>query len=228
MHTEGSVLQDELVPDLQIFTGADEIRNTSGTATLTLNASGNLSLNIAASQACVFVCSELESYRTGVYATTQLTQEQFGTAAAQPGPSTVANTSGPLSLAQAKPPVTAAQMATLGNILRGPMPKGFMITSIDVIYNVGVVPLTTAQVGITKTAFVNNVAPAVTNILAKAANGLPTAVQANPYVTNVPIASPVLITSTDTELIIEVDLTTAATGTCNFYGFVLHVSYNLN
>lgn len=226
--TEGIWQQNTAPNDMQIFIDPHHIWVASGAATLTRSGAGLVNLAIAASEVCVFEASFTPNLRTGMYATPALDQEQFGTAASQPGPSTVANTSGPLGLTPGFPPILAANMATLGNIQRGPIPKGIQINSLDVIYTVGGVALTTATIGLTSTVFANNAAPVVNVLLANAANGLPTAVQANPYVTNVPISMPAFITNQDAEPIIELDLTTAAGGTATLYGIVARCSFNYN
>lgn len=230
--TEGRWEGNTPFPDLTIFVGADEIRNTSGTATLTLNASGDYSLNIGNSQACVFTVSEASLLRSGVYASSY-DQQQFGTAAGVAGPSTVAGTSGPLGLKPGFPPLAASQMATLGAIQTGPIAKGLQINSVTAIYSVTALALTLAQIGVTKTQFANNAALVVTNVLAKAANGLPTAIgtgASNPYCATVAMTAPVAMTPgsvAGTELLIELDLTTGASGTARLYGFSVNCSFNL-
>ena len=226
--TEGMWEQALPQSDLQMFIGADQIRNTTGAPTLTLNASGDLSLNLGASSSAVFMVSATDFVRTGRYATTAIDQEQFGTAASQPGPSTVSGTSGPLALQPGYPPLKASQMATLGAIQTGPIPKGFQINSIDVVYLITGAALTSIAVGLTKTVFANNTANAVTSLLTKAQNGLALAIQANPYVINVAVPSPAMLVSADTEALIELDVTTPASSAFRLYGFVLHCSYNLN
>jgi hypothetical protein len=227
-YTDGKWEQGTPQSDLQIFIGASDFVDTSAHATLASAGAGLFSLNVAASLAATLFVNLKSMLRTGVYATPALTQEQFGTAAAQPGPSSVSGTSGPLALLAGYPPLTTAQLATLGHQLTGPLPRGIQIDSIDVIYAVGTNALTTATIGLTKTVFVNAVAPAVTNIIALGANGLPTAAAAQPYVTNVANAAPVMITDSDAELICNVNLTTPAGGTAVFYGIVVKAHYNLN
>ena len=221
-------MQNTAPTDMQIFIDPHHIFASSGVAAVTRDGSGLINLAIGASQACVFQAFFTPNTRTGMYATPALDQEQFGTAASQPGPSIVANTSGPLALKPGFPPILAADMATLGAIQRGPIPKGIQINSIDAIYLVTGVALTLATVGVTKTVFANNTAPAVTNLLANASNGLPTAVQAQPYVKNVPLTAVAFLTDNDVEPIIELDLTTAAGGSAKLYGLVAHCSFNFN
>jgi hypothetical protein len=156
--------------------------------------------------------------------------EAFGTAAATPGPSTVANTRGLSGLPPGHPPQPAATLATLTGGVNGPQPKGFQITSIDVIYSVATLAAAAATVGVTDTVFVSGAAPVVTNRIALGANSLPTAIggAAGPYVKNVPVTAPAFPTTANTETIVNVNLTGGASGTVEFYGVVLYVAYNLN
>jgi len=68
----------------------------------------------------------------------------------------------------------------------------------------------------------------VTNLIVLGTNGLATAIQANPYVINVPVTSPAMITSADTEQTLNVNITAGATGTVKFYGAVVRAHFNFN
>jgi hypothetical protein len=225
--SEGRFEGNTSYPDLQFFLGFDDFIDTSAHVVNATQGAGLASQTLAASLAATLFSNVEPWLRTGVYASSY-DQEQFGTAAGVAGPTTVANTSGPLALLPGIPPILAANLATLGNMQRGPVPKGMQIDSMDVIYTVTGAPLTTATVGLTKTVFVNNTAPAVTNLIALGANGLPTAVQAQPYVTNVPVTTPAMITSADAEILLNLNLTTPAGGSAIFYGVVFHCHYNFN
>lgn len=225
-HSEGRWTAATAASDMEIFVGASKFIDTAGFATIAYTA-GKFTWHVPATDASIFVADIGEAIRrTGEYATAAGSQSQFGTAASQPGPSKVAGTSGPLALKPGYPPLTAAQLATLGNIQTGPIPKGIQINSFDVIYTVAGLAAAVATCGILKTVFANNVAPAVTNIVAVAANGLPTAIQANPYLTNVLVPSPAMITDSQAEILGIVNLTSGATGTVDFYGINLHCSFN--
>ena len=231
-YTEGRWEQGTPFPDMTIFVGPDELKNTSGTATLTLNAPGDLSLNIGASQTCVFLVTEASMLRSGVYANAALDQSQFGTAASQPGPSLVPGTSGPLGQKAGYPPIPASQMTTLGAVLTGPMPKGIQINSIVPIYSVQGGALSSIALGVTSTKFANNAAFVVTNLLAKAQNGLllaNTTGAATPYTNAVAMPTPSFIVgaATGVEALLELDLTTGA-GTARLYGINMNCSFNFN
>lgn len=236
MSTSDTVWEsNESFPDLTIFVGAELFTDFAGLATLpAAPAAGLIYKTVPSGDAAKFFSSLHLLLRSGVYATTSRNQEQFGTAAGVPGPTTVANTGDPLALAFPKPPVLNVDMATVGGvsggagILRGPKPKGIRINSVDVIYQVLAVNAAAATMGLTNTSFANLVAPVVTNLIALAANGLPTVIGAHPQVTNVAVPSPAFINTTlDTEPVLNVNLTAGAGGTINFYGAVIKANFNL-
>jgi hypothetical protein len=235
-HTDTQWTQGISTGGASLFIGAAQFKDFAGLATFPASpAAGLIYQTVPATDVCKFFATADLLLRAAVYPTAGSAQQQFGTAAAVPGPSTVAGTSGPLALLPGYPPILAANMATVGGtvggagIMSGAIPKGIQIDSIDVIYQVLALAAATATVGVTKTAFTNLVAPVVTNIIALAANGLPTVIGAQPQVTNVAVASPAMIVpTTDTEVVVNVNLTGGATGTVNFYGVVLNMHYNYN
>ena len=228
--TEGRWEGNTPFPDMHLFFGADQFTDFAAVSTLpAAPAAGLLFKTVPASAASKFFITPEIMLRSGIFALSSYAQEQFGTAASVPGPSAVPNTSDPLALPPGFPPMVAANMPTLGAIQRGPIPKGIQINSIDVIYQVLTVNATAATVGLTRTLIPGGAAPTVTNIIALGANGLPTAIQANVTPTNVPVVNPgMIIFTNDTQPIVNVNLTAAAGGTINFYGVVLHCSFNLN
>jgi hypothetical protein len=64
----------------------------------------------------------------------------------------------------------------------------------------------------------------VTTLLASAANGLQTAAQANPYVTNVKMTTVKYLTAPDHQTVVTWSLTPGAGA--SVYGIVLNVTYN--
>jgi hypothetical protein len=237
-NTDGQWIQDTPSTDQEIFVGASEFKDISANSTNGSAGPGLFSMNIAAGKACTFFADITALLkRTGMYASAARDQQQFGTAASQPGPSTVSGTSGPEGIS-GYPPMLAAQMPTISGSLTaggastiqiGPVKKGAYPTSVDLIYSVAGGALSVATVGLTDTVFANNVAPAVTNRIALGANGMPTANQANPYTFNVPtlLSSQNFATTSKTQTILNVNLTTGA-GTAVFYGAVLHCTFNYN
>jgi hypothetical protein len=110
-----------------------------------------------------------------------------------------------------------------------PRVKGILFRQIHPVYTVTTNPLSLNTLGMTKTVFANGVAPAVTVLLANAANGLATAAAAQPYETPITltIANQVFQTSRFAEYMIEWDVTTPVGGTANIFGFFLDVTLNL-
>lgn len=235
-HTDTQWTQGISTGGAQLFIGANEFKDFAGLATFPASPSAGLIFQtVPATDACKFFANVSCILRQAVYPTAASAQSQFGTAAAVPGPSSVSGTSGPLALLPGYPPITAANMATVGGtvggagVMSGTIPKGIQIDSIDVIYQVLSLAAAAATVGLTTTSFANLVTPVVTNIIALAANGLPTAIGAHPQVTNVAVTAPAMIVpTTDTEVVINVNLTGGATGTVNFYGVVINMHYNYN
>jgi hypothetical protein len=245
--TDGKWEQGGLSTDLTLFLGADQFTDFAGLATLPAAPAAGLLFKVvpAADAAKFFITPESMLLRSGQFAVPLFSgftgtlgtgtanagadQNAFGTAAAGPGPSTVSGTSGPLALPVGVPPQPASTLATLKGGVAGPQPKGIQINSVDVIYQVLTAAATLATIGLTTTKFANGVAPVVANLIALGANGLPTAVSAQPTVTNVPVAAPALITSlVDTQVILNINLTAGAGATIEFFGAVLKCSYNFN
>jgi hypothetical protein len=229
MHTKNQFIQDTAFSDGQIFLGpSGDFIAVGGTApTLATAGVGLLGYTLGTASSTYNLFSPISQIlRTG-YA--PLFQEQFGTAASVPGPTAVANTSDPEALQQGFPPILSANNPTIHGPFTGYRAKGIQINYVDVIYNVATAALTAATIGLTKTKFVNNVAPLVTNYIALANNGLPLPIQANPYVTRITVATPAFDVDTDSELILNINLSTGAASTTSiFYGCVLGISFNFN
>ena len=104
------------------------------------------------------------------------------------------------------------------------------LTSVDLIYSIAGLALTANTVGVFAKQDLNNAAPSITTLLAQGANGMATGIQADRYVTNVPIpaAAQNFIVTPDTVLTVEWDLDTGATGTAVVYGVVFNYNFNLN
>lgn len=197
----------------------------AGASTLTRNAKGDVSFNMAASLVGVWETSLTGLiYRTGQ---TPFLQEQFGTAAGVAGPTSVANTGSPDS--QIGPPPQTGMLSITPQT--GMVPKGVKIMDITLHYFIGTNPLSLHTIGLSQTVKPSPGTPAalvVTDILANAANGLATAANANPQSTKVLIASPVFSVTDLSELILEVDATTPVGGTYRLYGATIHLQFNYN
>lgn len=226
MRTGGRFEQKTPVTDAFLPCDASDFFSVgAGASTLTLNAKGDVSFNMAQSLAGKWVCSLTGLiYRSGL---APFLQEQFGTAAGVAGPTSVANTSDP-DAQSGVPPFTGASQLTP---LTGFIPKGIKIIDITYHYFIGTNPLSVHTIGLSKTVKPTSGTPAaltVTDIVANAANGLATAANANPQSTTVTVSSPVFNVTDLSELIIEVDATTPAGGTYRNYGATVHLQYNYN
>jgi hypothetical protein len=208
-NTESTWTQDTPTPDMEIFIGASDFIDTSAHATFGSAGAGLFAMTVPASTASTLFASLSDMMKkTGI----GLPKDPRGYSGI--------------------PPLTASQMPTLGHGISPtnlPPAKGMYVTSVDLVYTVAGSALTLATIGLTDTTFANNVAPAVTNRIAVGANGMPTAVQVQPYKFNVPVplTQQVFPVTTGTQTILNVNLS-AGTGACTFYGAVLHCTYNLN
>ena len=108
--------------------------------------------------------------------------------------------------------------------------KGIKLLSFDVIYLITTAALVAHTCRVDQTVYVNNVAKAITAVLATGANGLQTATQANPYVTNVALgaAQQIYRVGLDTQVWVEIASQTAATSVYQLYGVDCLVEYNYN
>lgn len=205
---------DKEYTDAKLFFGVADTFVQAGGAALTRNAAGDISYNQAASTVGVFILP-LDTIMERLGLADDL-QEQFGAATGVAG-QTPAGVSG-------RPPFTGQTQLSPVLVSR---PKGIKITDITLVYQIAGAALTLHTCRIDKAIFANNVANAISAILASAANGLATAIQANPYVTKVPVNT-IFNVSDNSELVVEVAATTQAAGTYRFYGCIVHCSYNLN
>lgn len=203
--------------DGHIFIPGEEFKQVSGAAqTFTRNAKGDLSINQGASIAAVYTRSISHLFRLGLG---QLLQEQFGGSVgpdAVPGfPGSPVATFANATAAQLVPPST------------NKIPKGINILDITPQYRIDTNPLSVHTIGISKTVYANNAALTIIDILAQAANGLATAVQASPYSTKIAVNSGFVIDDLS-QLVIEWTVTTPVGGAFRLYGIDVHVSFNYN
>lgn len=217
--------QDSAPTDLKLFLAPTDFALVSGSDALTVNAKGDVSRNIGASATNVYslMLGKLLE-RTGF---PLFLQEQFGTAAGVAGPSSVANTSDPAAN-KGYPPFTGASQLVprTGNI-----PKGIQINDLTVVYQITGAALTTHTIGLSKTVFPKPGTPGalvVTDVIAPGANGLTTAVVANPQSVKVAVASPFMNVTDLSGLITAYAVTTAAGGSFKLYGAFAHCSFNFN
>jgi len=229
-HSESRFQQDLGFTDGRVFLGPGDVvaigstaapaltRNAVGDWSLTRTSAGAETLNIAANLTTALL------RRTGF---SEDTQNIFGPAnpnspaataiagSAQPSPYRP-DVIGAMNTAQQIQPRTAFKL------------KGFKLLSIDSIYRVTVVNLTTNTIRVDQDIQVNNTAPAITAVLA--ATGIATAVQANPYVVNtaLPANQQIYRITADQSLWIEMTVAIPNTSKLDFYGFDCLVEYNFN
>lgn len=213
-HTASRYQQDLGFTDgVILFTPA--LINISGTATITRNVAGDWSINQAASLTVRYGMNLADGliYRTGFG---EDLQEQFGGTG-------IAGSAGP----QGRPPFTGSTPITPRTALKV---KGIKLLSFGVIYLIGGAALTTHTTRVDKTVHANNVANAITAVLATGANGLQTAIQANPYVTEVALSAgeQVYRISDLSSYWLEVEAVSAAAGSYRMYGVRVKVEFNHN
>lgn len=206
-YTEGRWTQGGASSDMRVFVGATELKDVAGVATTAWAVGPPALFSLHTAGASNFVLN-LDSL-----------MKKIGEAVDTGG---ITGTPDPLGLGSI-PPIPSSSLPTLKGPTVGFQKKGMMIAGIDVIYKVAAT-LTVATVGIVETKFVNNTAPVSVNILATASNGLPTAIQAQPYVFHINVPTPGFIVDPDASVLLVVNMS----GTVDLYGVELYYTYNLN
>jgi hypothetical protein len=225
--TGGYWEQDSAFPDGQIFIFANASNVIGATATTDRASLGDWFVSIPAG-ATVTIPFFTNSLLTR-YGKQDDAQQEFGLAnpvagfqgaQSQPVPPTVFTTPwGPTG----RPPQPSS---SFGQPITQ-RPKGITIKAITPVYGNNNTALTSATVGVTKTVYTNGAAQTITQLLVPAA--LPTAATSTLYATPVPlpVQSQVMLTDRFSEIIIELDITTAAVAAA-VYGCFLDVAYNYN
>ncbi len=221
-HTQSRYQQDLGFTDgLLVLSDFAIVPTGTGAPTVpTRNGVGDISWNIGAAVGPINYSMNLANGRLFRSGFGEDLQEQFGgagipaSAQFQGRPDTI----GAMSALQQITPRTALKL------------KGIQINSINLIYLITGAALTTHTCRLDKSAFANNVALASTSVLASAANGLQTAIQANPYCTEIamPASFQVYQISDLSEYWFEVTATTQAAGAYRLYGARAKVTFNFN
>jgi len=228
-HTESRYQQDLAFNDARLFVSASDILSF-GTTTLTRDSAGLVSYHQPASQTVQYDINvtSLLIRRTGFF---EDIQEEFGPSNYNsPSASAIA---GSAQIRTYRPDVIGAMSAAQQlNPRTALKTKGIKFKSYDVAYLISTLALTSQTTTVVQTVFANNVANASTVLLASAANGLQTAVQANPYVTNVAISPAPAVDgyfiTPDQEVGVELVVVTPATSTYILYGIDLIFDFNYN
>jgi|SRR6267142_366015 len=221
-HTQSRYQQDLGFTDARVFLGPGDVvvSSTAAVPVVTRNAAGDWSLTrTAAGAETISLAANITNAvirRTGFG---EDLQEQFG------GTGIPASAQPQVYRPDVIPAMAAAQQLQPRTALKI---KGIKLLSFDTIYRNTVVALTTNVVRVDQTLFVNNVAPAITAVLAP--TGIATATQANPYVVNTALAAGQQIyrNIVDQEVWIEMTAVMANTGKLDFYGFDCLVEFNFN
>lgn len=228
-HTASSFQQDTPSTDAKIVVNPEDMLLSvvaAADAVLTRNAAGDWSWNQIASKTNIYAVSLKVIERLGMPA---LLQENYGTAtpgnAAGGGVTAFSGNQGGPQDAAGFPPFTGASYLTppVGNVA-----KGFKLTDITFVYQITTNPLTAITCRVDKTVYANNIAPAITAVLATGVNGLQTAVNAQPYVTKVSTPAATFNTTDNSDIIAELSVQTAAACTAKIYRMILHGTFNFN
>jgi hypothetical protein len=230
--TDGRWEQSTPFTDAQIF---ERNFTAVGTQPVPTSPSAGLLYSLLAASSTYNLSISLGTLvRSGQLATAGANQEQFGTAALQPGPSSIANTTDPRAAPAGFPPYTAALNPVITGGLKTPIPKGIQINAVDVIYGVDGAVLTSATMQLTLTKFpippAAQAAPVVSSLITLGNNGLPTAISTATmvYTTRVAVPVPSFNQISDVETILNVNFVTPAGCTVRFYGAIFLASFNFN
>jgi len=214
VHTSGIYQQDTPFTDGFMTFGPDEMLTSFAAATdavLTRNAAGSWSWTQIASKTNIYAIPLTPlMFRLGF---AQDIQEQFG------------GTVGPIAVA-GRPPFTGATQLVPSTTNK--VPKGLKLLDIIVNYVVVTNPLTAITCRYDRTLFAEGSAPAVTNILASAANGLLTTVTAGHSVKITGLPTQIFEIVDLTNMIFELSIQTPAGGTCQLFNVQMHFAFNHN
>lgn len=214
MRTTGQFQQDTPFTDAVDFFPANEFATSFAATTdavLTRNAAGNWSWNQIASKTNIYAFNlNGLGFRLG---TPLDIQQQFGGSV---GPTPV----------QGRPPFTGASQ--LVPPTSNKYPKGVKILDFVVDYIVQTNPLTAITCRYDRTIYAEGAAPAVTNILASAANGLLTTVTNGHSVKITGLAAQSFEITDLSALWFELSIQTAAACTCQLDGVHVHYAFNYN
>ena len=114
---------------------------------------------------------------------------------------------------------TAVIGIDITNAIRTTASKGFRLASFDVICGITNAALDAHSVTLDRIEYADNVAVSVNSVAITGT--LPTATQANPYVTNVAIDTPAFDNTADSKYVIELTVDAAATSDYDYYGIML-------
>lgn len=127
---------------------------------------------------------------------------------------------------------TAAGAETYNNVCtlriptRTPPGEGYKLTAFKIVQQITVAALTSNTFNaLSRTSYVNNVANAVTGYGGTITITMPTATQANPYVTSGGVGTPAFMNQTDSAINMDFTAVMANTGVYRLYGVVAAWTY---
>lgn len=224
-NTDGYYSADTPINDMEICLGASELTEVSGfPANSKPNIVGGWFCNQTSPAHGFNIAANVQAAlkRTGFRPTAALAQQQFGSAALSNS-----NPDGTVGF----PPFQGQNLVTLKGGIVGPIPKGIMVNSADVIYNSALSgnAFVSLNFGLFNTVFVDGVAPAVTALIPLAQYGLQLAWSANgTWRINIPNPNPSFLVTSGSSLIANISGNSPASAQGLIYGVVLKCSYNFN
>jgi hypothetical protein len=187
---------------------------------LVKNASGDYSLNRTATGAETYTfalpMAEFDKSPNSSLGYNYSRQEQFG------------GSIGPVG-APGRPPFTGDTQLSppTGSVApTSPYAKGLMIRDVVLVYQVGVVNLTSAACSMNAITYKDSTANSVTNFPLTATTIVLTA-QGTPHVITIPVTTPRFLYTDLSDLNVEFQFVMANTGTLRIYGLGVHFNYNL-
>lgn len=111
------------------------------------------------------------------------------------------------------------------SIIRTAASKGFRLGGIDVIYSIGTLALDAHTLTLDRITYTNNAAVSVNSVTLT--GSLATATQAQPYLTNITVATPGFLNTSASKYVLELTVNAAATSAYDFYGLNLGFSQTI-
>lgn len=222
MRTQGAFYGDTPHGGGFLFYGPGQLATSAaaGVFPWTRNAAGDVSLNgpTPASAGTYYIWLSITNMKRLIETPGNLPfQEQFGTAAA---------TAGWPAGAPGVPPFSGMTQLTPA---LSDTPKGIQITDVYAVYSVQTAALTTATLALYRSTYQENVALGVTTVLAPATISVTATSAANAsHVQIVPVTAPAFEITDESNIFLELALTTAATSAVRIYGMGAHFRLNFN
>jgi hypothetical protein len=235
MHTQGFVTQDSpntdgfiYFPPSSLFDGVTGLPATLQYS-YTLGQYAQLPANTAEENFNGVAPLPLGIQRSGVYATPNTAQEQYGTGSALPGPVAPGDgTSDPLAQDGYPPFISSIFTAAAARTLNGPIAKGVQLNSLTVNYQVLTANLTAMSFALARRTLIPGVAPIISVIGSLTLAGTQLNVSAHPQSATVEVVQPAFGISPEQDYVLAWAGTKGATSVLNVYGMYAGVSFNYN